>query len=153
MAQLGPDEMQQLEAVERIIANLRKELDQPTESFGSKMADKVATLVGSWKFLISQLVCLFGYMAANVWMLKAEAFDPYPFIALNLILSFQAAFTAPIILMAQNRADKADRRHAGKAYTTIGHMDELLKAIATLDGIDPAHPTVEPPPGETGVPE
>ena len=105
------------------------------EALGSRMADKVATAVGSWKFLIGQSICLVLYMLGNVYMLRQEAFDPYPFILLNLCLSFQAAFTAPIILMAQNRADAKDRRHAKKAYRTIGHIEELVKILAQMEGV------------------
>lgn len=144
---LGPEELRQLEAVERIITNLRSDLDQAPEGLGSRMADSVAGLIGSWKFLLTQGAILLAYIAAQVVLLRADAFDPYPFVMLNLLLSFQAAFTAPIILMAQNRADAKDRRQARKAYRAIGHMEQLLNAIATLDGIDPAQPS-----GESGSP-
>jgi uncharacterized membrane protein len=64
-----------------------------------------------------------------------KAFDPYPFILLNLVLSFQAAFTAPIILMAQNRAASKDRRADRKAHRTIYHIEELVKILASLEGV------------------
>ena len=129
MADLGPDELRQLESVEQIISNLRQELGAPPESLASQAADKVSSIVGSWKFLIGQGCLLVVYMLGQVWFLQ-DGFDPYPFILLNLMLSFQAAFTAPIILMAQNRADSKDRRHAHKAYQTVAHVEELLKALA-----------------------
>lgn len=138
MASIGPEELRQLEVVEKIINNLRSEMGQPPDALGARMADHVANLVGSWKFLLTQGVILILYMIGQVCLLRSEAFDPFPFVLLNLILSFQAAFTAPIILMAQNRADARDRRHARKAYSTIGHMEALLQAIAKLDGIDVA---------------
>lgn len=129
MADLGPDELRQLEDVEQIISNLRSELGAPPETLASQAADKVSSVVGSWKFLIGQGCFLVVYMIGQVWFL-ADGFDPYPFILLNLMLSFQAAFTAPIILMAQNRADAKDRRQAHKAYKTVAHVEELLKALA-----------------------
>jgi uncharacterized membrane protein len=129
MEGLGPAELQQLEDVEQIIASLRAELGSPPESLSSRAADKVATIVGSWSFLLTQGALLVLYMLGQVYFLR-DGFDPYPFILLNLMLSFQAAFTAPIILMAQNRADAKDRRHARKAHSTIAHVEELLKALA-----------------------
>jgi len=56
-------------------------------------------------------------------------FDPYPFILLNLVLSFQAAFTAPIILMASNRAEQKDRRKAEEAYFSIDKIENMLNRI------------------------
>ena len=158
---LGPEELRKLAELEQWITNFRSDLGQPPETLGEKMADRVSGIVGSWKFLLGQGALLIVYMVGQVKVLSADAFDPYPFVLLNLMLSFQAAFTAPIILMAQNRADAKDRRHARKAYRTIGHMEELLSAIAEMDGIDPDQPSgesgeptgpPEPPPLEPGKP-
>jgi uncharacterized membrane protein len=135
MAELGPEELRQLEAVEQIVNKLREDLGATPESLGLRAADKVAGLVGSWTFLLSQATLLVFYMLGQVYFLR-DGFDPYPFILLNLMLSFQAAFTAPIILMAQNRADMKDRRHAKKAYRTIAHVEELMKAVVTPDQED-----------------
>jgi len=75
---------------------------------GQAVADGVASAVGSWKFIIIQSVILVLWMAANV-VAYAYHWDPYPFILLNLVLSFQAAFTAPVIMMSQNRQSERDR--------------------------------------------
>src|SRR5438874_13468756 len=70
--------------------------------FGERVADSVAAWVGSWTFLIGQSVVLFLWMALNAMAIWGP-WDPYPFILLNLVLSFQAAFATPVILMSQNR--------------------------------------------------
>ncbi len=78
---------------------------------GERIADGVAHTVGSWPFIIVQSVLLAGWVVLNViaWM---RHWDPYPFILLNLALSFQAAYASPIIMMSQNRAARlADRRN------------------------------------------
>ncbi len=88
----------------------------PSRSLGEHVADGVAVLVGSWRFIIIQSVLLVAWMTVNVmgWI---QAWDPYPFILLNLVLSFQAAYTAPIIMMSQNRQNDLDRRMAAKDFS------------------------------------
>ncbi|ESQ77388.1 DUF1003 domain-containing protein [Asticcacaulis sp. YBE204] len=80
------------------------------------MADGIASIVGSWHFIIVQSILLFGWLVINsvAWI---KGWDPYPFILLNLVLSFQAAFTAPIIMMSQNRQSEVDRQKAEADYT------------------------------------
>jgi uncharacterized membrane protein len=84
-------------------------------AFGERLADAVASNVGSWTFIAIQSVLLTLWIVANsiAWFLS---WDPYPFILLNLVLSFQAAFTAPIIMMSQNRQSTIDRRNAQHDY-------------------------------------
>lgn len=77
-------------------------------TFGERIADLVARFGGSWAFIISFFVILVGYTAVNVEMGK-QAWDPYPFILLNLFLSMLAAIQAPVIMMSQNRQDTKDR--------------------------------------------
>ena len=84
-------------------------------SFGEFLADRVADVVGSWKFIIVQSVILLIWIVLNVWAWIWQ-WDPYPFILLNLVLSFQAAFTAPIILMSQNRQAALDRHKVQLDY-------------------------------------
>jgi uncharacterized membrane protein len=78
-------------------------------SFGERAADRVAALVGSWRFILAQSFILALWIVAN---LSQARWDPYPFILLNLVLSFQAAYAAPIIMMSQNRQADIDRRRA-----------------------------------------
>jgi uncharacterized membrane protein len=79
------------------------------------IADWVAATVGSWRFVIVQSVLLGTWIILNM-MAIINHWDPYPFILLNLILSFQAAYAAPIIMMSQNRQSEVDRRHAEHDY-------------------------------------
>jgi uncharacterized membrane protein len=78
---------------------------------GQRIADQVATTMGSWKFIIIQSVILLAWIALNVTAF-VEQWDPYPFILLNLALSFQAAYAAPFIMMSQNRQQDIDRQAA-----------------------------------------
>lgn len=84
-------------------------------TYGEYLADRIAAIVGSWRFIIAQSVLLALWIVLNIvaWM---QHWDPYPFILLNLVLSFQAAFTAPILMMAQNRQSDIDRQKAQLDY-------------------------------------
>ena len=84
------------------------DLIEEEETFGERIADTVAAFGGSWSFIILFAVVLIAYSATNV-ILKGRAWDPYPFILLNLFLSMLAAIQAPVIMMSQNRQDKKDR--------------------------------------------
>ena len=81
-------------------------------TFGQRMADKVAEFGGSWKFIIFFTVFCFVWISMNTIMLTTGAFDKYPFILLNLILSCIAALQAPVIMMSQNRMEEKDRARA-----------------------------------------
>ena len=86
-------------------------------SFGDKVADAVAKGMGSWRFIIWQTVVVLIWMILNV-IAVIYHWDPYPFILLNLIFSTQAAYAAPIIMMAQNRQNERDRVQAQEDYQT-----------------------------------
>ncbi len=86
-----------------------------SRDLGARLADWVASGVGSWPFVLTQTLLLAGWIAGNAWF-GPGAWDPFPFILLNLLLSFQAAYTAPIIMMSQNRLSEIDRRHAEQDY-------------------------------------
>lgn len=83
---------------------------------GQKLADKVASFGGSWKFIISFGVFILIWILVNIFWLTNKGFDPYPFILLNLILSCLASLQAPIIMMSQNRQEEKDRERAKKDY-------------------------------------
>lgn len=85
------------------------------DSVGQKAADKIAKFAGSWAFIISFVSVLFVWMLVNI-LLAAKAFDPYPFILLNLVLSCVAAIQAPLIMMSQNRQEEKDRQRALNDY-------------------------------------
>src|SRR6266540_4136817 len=82
---------------------------------GAMLADRVAETVGSWRFILIQSVILGIWIILNM-IAFINHWDPYPFILLNLVLSFQAAYAAPIIMMSQNRQSEIDRRHAEHDY-------------------------------------
>ncbi|MDN6018760.1 MAG: DUF1003 domain-containing protein, partial [Enterobacterales bacterium] len=83
----------------------------PTLTLGQRMADGVTSVIGSWRFIIIQSILLACWMVGNAWF-GHNAWDPYPFILLNLLLSFQAAYTAPAIMMSQTRQSDMDRKRA-----------------------------------------
>jgi len=84
-------------------------------TLGQKIADQVASTMGSWNFIIIQSLLLAVWIVLNVTAF-IQKWDPYPFILLNLALSFQAAYAAPFIMMAQNRQQDIDRKEAENDY-------------------------------------
>ena len=84
-------------------------------TLGQRAADSIAKFAGSWAFIFSFSGVLILWMVVNV-LLAAGAFDPYPFILLNLVLSCVAAIQAPLIMMSQNRQEEKDRRRAENDY-------------------------------------
>jgi uncharacterized membrane protein len=82
---------------------------------GERLADIVASTVGSWRFIVLQSTAIVFWITSNA-LTGTHAWDPFPFILLNLLLSFQAAYTAPAIMMSQNRQSEMDRRHAQSDY-------------------------------------
>jgi uncharacterized membrane protein len=90
-------------------------LEAPPLTRGQRLADGVAATIGSWRFIVIQSTAIVLWITGNV-LTGNGAWDPYPFILLNLLLSFQAAYTAPAIMMSQNRQSELDRRHAQTDY-------------------------------------
>jgi uncharacterized membrane protein len=82
---------------------------------GQKISDGVAKIVGSWKFIIIQSIFILAWITYNS-INNANVWDPYPYILLNLMLSFQAAYTAPAIMMSQNRLSEIDRQQANNDF-------------------------------------
>jgi uncharacterized membrane protein len=80
-------------------------------TIGQRFADTIAATMGSWNFIIIQSILLVVWIVLNVTAFMQQ-WDPYPFILLNLALSFQAAYAAPFIMMSQNRQQDIDRKHA-----------------------------------------
>jgi uncharacterized membrane protein len=105
-------------------------------TFGERLADRVAVIGGSWSFIIGFTVFLVGWAVLNTVVLAANAFDPFPFIFLNLVLSMVAALQAPVIMMSQNRQAAKDRFEARLDYETnlraeaeITQLGEELAAL------------------------
>ena len=95
-------------ALSRARKRRRGEGPAPPLTLGERLSDLVAATVGSWRFIMIQSGLLVAWLIANA-AFGGNAWDPYPFILLNLMLSFQAAYTAPIIMMSQNRQSDIDR--------------------------------------------
>jgi len=87
-----------------------------TASRGERLADAIARVGGSWAFILCFLGFLVLWAGVNVWVLAGRAFDPYPFVFLNLLLSMLAAVQAPVIMMSQNRQAAHDRADAAHDY-------------------------------------
>src|SRR5262245_53731716 len=105
-------------------------------TFGERLADRVAAFGGSWTFIIAFLSVLIAWIILNSFVLREarHAFDPYPYILLNLILSMLAAFQAPIIMMSQNRQAAKDRQQAKSDYAVNRKAeDEIAQLHAKLD--------------------
>jgi uncharacterized membrane protein len=100
-----------------ITRNTNKEFDEQL-TFGQRLADKVAAFGGSWTFIMIFASVLLTWVILNTFILakRNEAFDPYPYILLNLFLSMLAAIQAPVIMMSQNRQAAKDRLDAAHDY-------------------------------------
>ena len=99
-----------------INTELSKDSDKTDKlTFGQRAADAVARFAGSWAFIFSFIAIMVIWMVLNI-VLKDKAFDAYPFILLNLVLSCVAAIQAPLIMMSQNRQEEKDRRRAENDY-------------------------------------
>jgi uncharacterized membrane protein len=98
-------------------------------TFGQRLADRVATVGGSWGFIIGFGVFLGAWAILNTVILAAHAFDPFPFIFLNLMLSMLAALQAPVIMMSQNRQTAKDRFEARLDYETNQRAETQIEAL------------------------
>jgi len=117
-AELASFEEQVLENInkdELLSARLEREEAQSTTA-GQRVADSVARFGGSWTFIGCFFAVLLLWMLANAYWLRNRAFDPFPFILLNLVLSCLAAIQAPVIMMSQNRKEEKDRQRAVNDY-------------------------------------
>jgi uncharacterized membrane protein len=132
LSALDQEVIESLQQHEILSSDLSKQFERKL-TFGERLSDHIAEFGGSWKFLITFGAVLLIWIAVNGVILMTHAFDPYPFILLNLILSCLAAVQAPIIMMSQNRAEARDRLRAEndykvnlKAELEIRHLHEKL---------------------------
>jgi uncharacterized membrane protein len=105
-----------------------KEKAKPA-TFGERLSDRIADFGGSWKFIIFFVVVITVWMAVNIWWIDNKAFDPYPFILLNLVLSCVAALQAPVIMMSQNRQEDRDRERAKNDYEINMKAEKEIKEL------------------------
>jgi len=97
-------------------------------TLGQRASDRIANIVGSWPFIIVQSILLTMWVVLNVAAVIRH-WDPYPFILMNLFLSMQAAYTAPIIMMSQNRQAERDRLEAHNDYVINQKAEEEIRAL------------------------
>lgn len=126
----------------RVARDLNEVFDDRS-TMGERLADRVAAIGGSWSFIMGFGVFLGAWALLNVAILAANAFDPYPFVFLNLLLSMLAALQAPVIMMSQNRQAAKDRLAAAldyevnlKAETAIAELhDKVDRMTARLEHV------------------
>jgi uncharacterized membrane protein len=108
------------------------------QPFGDRVADALANLIGSWKFIIVQTAIFVVWVVVNtLWLLRAYQFDPYPFILFNLFMSAEAAYASPLILMSQNRQADRDRHHAEEDYrTNLAAKEEIETILRELSRLE-----------------
>lgn len=105
-------------------------------TLGARLADSFAQIVGSWTFIVVQSIILAIWVVLNL-VAFIEHWDPYPFILLNLVLSFQAAYASPIIMMSQNRACERDREQAQHDYeTNLAAKEEIETLMRHLSALE-----------------
>ena len=132
LSALDHEVLASLEQHEILSENISHDFEEK-RTFGERLSDQIAAFGGSWRFIILFGVVLFVWIVINTVVLATRAFDPYPFILMNLILSCIAALQAPIIMMSQNRTEQRDRLRAEndykinlKAELEIRHLHEKL---------------------------
>jgi uncharacterized membrane protein len=113
---------------QRANRNANEMIEEKT-TYADRVADEVARFGGSWSFIITCLVVMTIYAAINVW-LGSRAWDPYPFILLNLFLSMMAAIQAPIIMMSQNRQDAKDRLRSELDYDVNRRAESEIQGLS-----------------------
>ena len=129
--------LQHIHHVQRTSRDVGDIVDEQV-TFGERLSDKVAAVGGSWKFIMVFGAVLLGWMLLNSGIMGqlGKAFDPYPFIFLNLMLSTVAAIQAPIIMMSQNRQSAKDRIAAAHDYEVNLRAElEILRLHAKIDAL------------------
>jgi uncharacterized membrane protein len=132
LSALDNEVIESLQQHEILASNIAEQFETKL-TFGERLSDRIASFGGSWRFIITFGVVIVLWIAINVALLATRAFDPFPFILLNLILSCLAALQAPVIMMSQNRAEARDRLRAEndykvnlKAELEIRHLHEKI---------------------------
>ncbi len=119
----------------RVSRNIQKSFEEQM-SFGDRMADRLAELAGSWNFILTFLGLIVVWVILNATQLLFHAFDPYPFILLNLFLSLLAGLQAPVIMMSQNRQEERDRLRAENDYEVNLKAElEIEQLHQKMDGL------------------
>jgi uncharacterized membrane protein len=117
------------ELVRRRAGRNANEIIEEQSTLGQRIADAVARFGGSWTFIVTCSIAMIAYVSTNV-LLKHHAWDPYPFILLNLFLSMLAAIQAPVIMMSQNRQDMKDRLRSELDYAVNRRAESEIQGLA-----------------------
>jgi uncharacterized membrane protein len=132
LSELEEEVVKSIKEQETVSKDLNIEYEQRVK-FADRLSDKFAAYAGSWKFIIGFMTVLIVWIIINSVLILVKAFDPYPFILLNLVLSCLAAIQAPVIMMSQNRQDAKDRLRSDydyrvnlKAELEIRHLHQKL---------------------------
>ena len=132
LSALDHEVIESLQQHEILSSDISKQFETKL-TFGERLSDRIASCGGSWRFIITFGVVIVLWIAINIVLLATRAFDPFPFILLNLILSCLAALQAPVIMMSQNRVEARDRLRAEndykvnlKAELEIRHLHEKI---------------------------
>lgn len=122
-------------SIEELLKNKRvrnlNDMHQEKLTFGQQISDKIAEVAGSWAFILTFMFLLIVWISLNYWVLINKAFDPYPFILLNLVLSCIAALQAPIIMMSQNRQESKDRLRAENDFLIDQKTEIIIEELYT----------------------
>lgn len=122
------DNMTNEEIIHLLLENTVATRGGEKETFGQRAADKMAAFAGSWGFILSFLALLVLWIVVNL-VAATRAFDPYPFILLNLVLSCIAAIQAPLIMMSQQRQEQKDRQRSENDYKVNLKSEIILKDL------------------------
>src|SRR3989440_1503443 len=132
LSTLDHEVIESLQEHEILSSDISKQFEKKL-TFGEKLSDSIAAFGGSWTFIILFSVVLFLWVMVNSFILATRAFDPYPYILMNLVLSALAALQAPVIMMSQNRSEARDRLRGEndykinlKAELEIRHLHEKI---------------------------
>jgi uncharacterized membrane protein len=132
LSALDQEVVESLQAHELLSSDISKQFEKEL-TFGEKLSDTIAEFGGSWTFIIVFGVILLVWVGLNSFVLATRAFDPYPYILMNLVLSALAALQAPVIMMSQNRSEARDRLRGEndykinlKAELEIRHLHEKI---------------------------
>jgi uncharacterized membrane protein len=132
LSALDNEVIESLQQHEILSSNISKQFEKEL-TFGEKLSDSIAAFGGSWTFIIFFSVVLLVWVVVNSFLLATRAFDPYPYILMNLFLSALAALQAPVIMMSQNRSEARDRLRGEndykinlKAELEIRHLHEKV---------------------------
>lgn len=133
-AGLGPLHARERRLIARIARRVHVARDVNAEfdgraTMGQRLADKVASIGGSWTFILGFGGFIAAWAVLNVAVLASHAFDPYPFVFLNLLLSMLAALQAPVIMMSQNRQAAKDRLAAAMDYEVNLKSETAIAAL------------------------